>query len=35
MKTSYNIIIIDNREKLIKLDLLEKDALVNEKLRKP
>ena len=33
MKTSYNIIIIDNREKLIKLDLLEKDALVNEKLR--
>ena len=33
METSYNIIIINNRQKLAKLDLLEKDALVNEKSR--
>lgn len=33
MESPYNIILIDNRDKLSKLDILEEDAIVNESTR--
>ena len=33
MESPYNIILIDNRDKLSKLDILEEDAIVNESAR--
>ena len=33
MESPYNIILIDNRDKLSKLDILEEDAIVNETAR--